>query len=223
VLDSDGVRWAADLGPESYDRIESRGMDLWNRAQQSDRWKIFRLSNFSHNTLVIDDQLQVAASNAPIIKFVDDPKCPYSIVDMSSAYKDQAVTALRGVSLLPSHEVLIQDELTGLRPGSRVRWAMITPGEPEGLGSRELVLHQGEKRLTLLLISPSVAEWNQVDTATPQHEWDSPNPGTRMVTFEARAPASGKLTLAVAATPGSCRAPVARKYQIVALEKWGRS
>src|SRR5262249_7860854 len=36
VLDSDGQRWAVDLGKEDYNAIESRGMDLWNSSQNSD-------------------------------------------------------------------------------------------------------------------------------------------------------------------------------------------
>ncbi|MHC4170726.1 MAG: heparinase II/III domain-containing protein, partial [Planctomycetota bacterium] len=38
VLDADGVRWAMDLGAEGYHGIESRGMNLWDRSQDSDRW-----------------------------------------------------------------------------------------------------------------------------------------------------------------------------------------
>ena len=72
VLDSDGVRWATDLGSEGYYRIESRNMNLWSSAQNSDRWTIFRLSNFGHNTLVIDNQLQVVSGNAKIVAFSDD-------------------------------------------------------------------------------------------------------------------------------------------------------
>ncbi len=70
VLDSDGVRWASDLGAEDYNGIEQRGMNLWGTAQNSDRWTIFRLSNFGHNTLVIDDQLQHAAGNTTITQFL---------------------------------------------------------------------------------------------------------------------------------------------------------
>ena len=43
VLDSGKVRWAVDIGPEPYHRIEAMGMNLWSGAQNSDRWKLFRL------------------------------------------------------------------------------------------------------------------------------------------------------------------------------------
>ena len=222
VLDSDGVRWASDLGAEDYNAIEQRHMDLWNRAQNSDRWTIFRLSSFSHNTLVIDDQLQVAAGNAPMTSFSDDAQRPFAIVDMSPVYEGEAASARRGVTLLPSREVLVQDELTGLKPGSHVRWGMITRGRPDELGKDSLVLRQGAKQLKLAVVEPANVEWQEIDTAKPRHEWDTPNPGTRMVAFQATAPASGKLTLVVAATPGSCDKPVAAELKVRRLEDWGK-
>ena len=54
VLDAEGLRWAVDLGPESYHKIESRGMNLWGRSQDAERWRIFRYNNLSHNTLVVN-------------------------------------------------------------------------------------------------------------------------------------------------------------------------
>lgn len=220
VLDADGVRWAEDLGAEGYYGIESRKMDLWNRSQDSDRWTIFRLSNLGHNTLVIDGRLQRAAGKAEISKFSDDPMRPFSIVDMSPVYKSQVKSARRGVVLLPSHEVLIQDELTGLKPGSQVRWGMITHGEPDKLGRSALNLRQGSESLRLTAVTPQRLVWKQIETEHPPHEWDSPNPGTRMVSFEAIAPEDGKLTIVVAATPGSCSNATASKSPIIPLEKW---
>ena len=222
VLDSDGVRWAVDLGSEGYHAIESRKMNLWSRDQDSDRWTIFRQSNHGHNTLVIDDQLQVAAGDAPIVHFSDNPVRPHSIVDLSPVYRGQVDSAWRGVALLPSREVLIQDELTGLRPGSRVRWGMITGGEPAGLGTGVITLRQAGEQLTLTVVTPETIRWKQIDTARPRNEWDSPNPDTRMVTFEATAPDSGILTLTVVATPGTCSEPVASDLPVVPLKSWSR-
>jgi hypothetical protein len=132
-------------------------------------------------------------------------------------------TARRGIALLPSREVLIQDELKGLRPGSRVRWGMITTGEPDSLGKNDLMLRQAGKNLRLAIVSPKTADWRQIETAKPPNKWDSPNPDTRMVAFEATAPASGELTLIVAATPGSCVAAAASKLPVVRLRDWSRS
>lgn len=211
VLDADGVRWALDLGAESYHGIESRGMNLWSRSQNSDRWTIFRQSSHGHNTLVIDGELQRVSGTGKIVHFSEEPAFPNSVVDMSSVYKGQAKGVRRGVALLPSNEVLIKDELTGLTSGSRIRWGMITPGAPGSLGSPSIELHQKDARLKLTILSPSASTWHTIDTAKPRNEWDSSNRGTCMVSFEAVAPDSGELTLTVLATPGTCTESVARR------------
>ncbi|QDU87048.1 Heparinase II/III-like protein [Pirellulimonas nuda] len=208
VLDADGVRWALDLGAENYHGIESRGMNLWDRSQDSDRWTIFRQMNHSHNTLVIDDQLQRAAGRSEVVKFSDDPQNALTIVDLTETYGDQARSIRRGVRLLPWGQVLIQDELTGLKPGTHVRWGMVTPGRPESdPGADEMVLRQEEATLRMKIQSPSAAQWRLIDTEKPRNAWDSPNRNTRMVAFESIAPDSGRLTLRVLLTPGSVDAP----------------
>ncbi len=204
VLDADGVRWAIDLGAEGYNGIESRGMNLWSAAQDSDRWTIFRQSNSGHNTLVIDGKLQVAKGDAKIVEFSDDPESPHSVADLSAVYKGQADRVRRGVSLLPSREVRIEDDLTGLAPGSHVRWGMITRAEVGPIADATLELQQQGQRLTLTIVEPLGATWTTVNTEKPRHEWDSANPGTTMVAFEGTAPADGHLRLVVVATPGSC-------------------
>lgn len=229
VFDADGVRWAVDLGAEGYHRIESRGMNLWSRAQDSDRWTIFRQSNHGHNTLVIDGQLQRASGNGRIVGFSDTAAFPHSVLDMSSVYEGQAKSVRRGVGLLSSGAVLIQDELTGLKPGSRVRWGVITPAKPHKPhqpDATSIELRREDARLELTVLSPRPAGqgplWQTIDTARPRNDWDSPNRGTCMVAFQAPAPQSGELTLAVLATPGSRADSAAGPPELRPLEDWGR-
>jgi len=220
VLDADGVRWAVDLGAEGYHGIESRGMNLWSAAQNSDRWTIFRQSNAGHNTLVIDGQLQVAKGHAPIIEFSDKPDFPHSITDLSAVYQGQAGQVRRGVALLPSREVLIQDELNGLKTGQRVRWGMITRAEVATQASATLHLQQQNQRMELTIVEPPGATWSIINTEKPPHEWDSPNPGTRMVAVEVETPSSGELRVVVLATPGSCDANSKKSPGVRPLSDW---
>ncbi len=223
VLDADGVRWALDLGAEGYHGIESRGMNLWDRRQESDRWKIFRQRNEGHNTLVVDGGLQKASASGRFVRFSDDAAFPHSVLDLGAVYEGRLKSAFRGVALLPSREVLIQDRLTGLAPGSRVRWGMITPGTPAEPGGASIRLAQGGARLELAILSPPGACWTIVDTAAPRQAWDSPNPGTRMLAFEVAAPESGELSLAVLATPGSCGTSSRTRLALKpSPEEWGR-
>jgi hypothetical protein len=222
VLDAGGVRWATDLGAEGYHGIESRGMNLWSSAQNSDRWTIFRQSNAGHNTLVIDGELQRASGSGRIVDFSDDPAFPHSVVDLSEVYDGQAKSVRRGVALLNSRDVLIQDQLVGLKPGSRVRWGMITPGTPGDANGSNVALRQQDAHLTLSILSPRASTWQVIDTATPRNEWDSRNRGTRMMAFETVAPESGELRLAVLASPGAGGESAAGKIELRPLESWGR-
>ena len=121
---------------------------------------------------------------------------------MSSVYKGQADSVQRGVALLPSGEVLIRDQLTGLAPDRSVRWGMITPATAKESGTNTIQLEQDGKSLTLSVLEPVEATWKVLDTSTPRNPWDSPNRGTRMVALECDAPDSGRLTYLVLATPG---------------------
>ncbi|MBM3878430.1 MAG: heparinase [Verrucomicrobia bacterium] len=220
VLDAEGVRWATDLGAEGYHRIESRGMNFWSMAQESQRWTVFRQGSLSHNTLVIDDQLQQAAGHASIVRFSASPDFPHSVVDMSAVYAGQAATAHRGIALLPTGEVLVRDRLTGLQPGVSVRWGMVTPATAVQPGARSLELRQQDVSLTLRILQPTAATWALLDTAKPKNEWDSPNRGTVMTAFTVTAPTSGILDLAVQLIPGNRPATPADRVNLKPPLDW---
>ena len=210
VLDADGVRWAVDLGAEGYHRIESRGMNFWSMAQNSDRWRVFRQNNDSHNTLVIGGALQVAAGDSKVVRFSEHAAMPHSVVDLTPVYAGQAASVHRGVVLLANGDVLVRDRLTGMKPGTAVRWGMVTRGTPDAAGKRSMTLRQGDASLRLEILLPAETAWSLVDTAKPRNEWDSPNRGTVMTAFHAEAPESGVLDLAVVFVPGS-RQPTPRE------------
>ncbi len=222
VLDADGVRWGLDLGAEPYHAIEARGMKLWDRGQDSDRWRLFRLNNLSHNTLTINGHLHVAKGMARLVSFSAEGSFPHSVVDLGEVYAGQAEAVYRGVALLPSGQVLIRDSLRGLIPGDRVRWGMVTRATMAGTTGAVVELTQDKQSLQLRLLAPADIVWNEVDTAQPRADWDSPNPGTRMVAFEAIAPADGKIELAVLFTPGSRTAAALDEVDLRPPQEWAK-
>jgi hypothetical protein len=201
VLDADGVRWAYDLGMESYHRIESRKMDLWSPRQDSDRWRVFRLSSLSHNTLVIDGQRQLAKGKATVTDFREGRE-PSTTLDLSPVYTNAQQVTRKG-TLLPSGEFRLDDTLKGLKPGVSVRWGMVTKAQPDASRTGTLLLCEAGKRLSLTPVHDKTTVWKTFETAKTPNEWDSENPGTVMVGFETAAPASGELKLSVLFTPGS--------------------
>jgi hypothetical protein len=201
VLDADGVRWAYDLGSESYNRIESRKMNLWSPNQDSDRWRVFRLSSLSHNTLVIDGQLQLAKGKARVASFRGAPD-PETVLDLTPVYTNAARVTRTG-ALLPSGEFRLTDTLKGARPGACVRWGMVTKAQPDAQRTGPLLLREEGKSLRLTPLHDAATGWKTYAVAKTPNEWDSPNKGFVMVGFEAVVPASGELALTVLFTPGS--------------------
>ena len=208
VLDAEGVRWAYDIGAESYHRIESRKMDLWSSKQTADRWRVFRLSNLSHNTLVIDGQLQLAKGKAKVVSFREGPESE-TVLDLTPVYTN-AAQVLRTGTLLATREYRLTDTLKGLKPGAVVRWGMVTRATPDAQRTGNLLLREADKQLCLSPLHDSATEWKTYEVAKTPNEWDSPNTGMVMVGFETAAPASGELTLTVLFTPGGLKQPNAR-------------
>lgn len=201
VLDYAGIRWGSNTGGESYNRIEQRGWRLWDYAQNSNRWKIFRLNNFSKNTLVIDNQLQLASGRATLKSFKAEP-APETVLDLTPVYQGQASKIIRAGKLLPSGEFQITDTLAGLKPGAIVRWALLTTAQATLNDTPVMILTKNGETLKLTLKHDAAARWKIIDAEKPRNEWDSPNKGYRQITFETIAPENGELTLEVLITPG---------------------
>ncbi|MBC8009650.1 MAG: heparinase II/III family protein, partial [Burkholderiales bacterium] len=113
VLEADGVRWALDLGTESYGKMRAAKLDLWNYTQDSNRWTTFRVGPEGHNILRFDDARQTVAGHAPIRALPDAPDGTVGdVVDLSSLYAGQVARVTRTVRLHPDRSVSIADEWT---------------------------------------------------------------------------------------------------------------
>ncbi|MCL1921651.1 MAG: heparinase II/III-family protein [Kiritimatiellaeota bacterium] len=200
VFDAEGVRWAHDLGMEGYHGIESRGMNLWDSRQGSDRWKIFRLNNFSHNTLTIGNSLQKADGAAKVTTFKEGDGGAVAIIDLSGIYTNTS-SVLRTV-LFADGGLTLADTLNGLVPGTPVRWSMLTRAVPDEARVGSIILREKGKQLKLAATHDAKLEWKTEDVSAPQNEWDSKNPGMTRVFFEAVAPESGELMFCILFTPG---------------------
>ncbi len=216
VLDMKGVRWAVDLGSQNYNSLESRGIDLWNKSQESERWTVFRLNNFSHNTLVVDGQLQHVNGHGTITRFSDAPGHPFAVVDMTPVYEGQLASALRGVRLLgPS--VLIQDEIKTLDRETRLRWAMTTRAEVALESADTATLRQNGQAISLRVFAPASVKLALCGIETPPHDYDEKNPNTRMLSFQTSLPASSSSRWTILIEPS---APPALPPDIVPMENW---
>ncbi len=110
ILEADSVRWAIDLGTESYDKMRAAKLDLWNYGQNSDRWTTFRCGPEGHNIMRFDTARQDISGFGTIEK---RPNTEGAIgsnkVDLTSLYKSQVEKASRSVTLSQNKSILIED------------------------------------------------------------------------------------------------------------------
>lgn len=216
VLDMEGLRWALDLGAQGYHGLESKGIGLWSKNQESDRWTVFRLNNFSHNTLVVDEKLQMVKGHAPITAFSDDARTPYTIIDLAPVYEGQLAEAKRGVRLV-NESVLVQDEVRALEEAASVRWGMVTPAEVTIENATTAILKQGGHTLSLRVLSPADAQLELYETENPPRDYDSKNPNTRMIGFTTDVASFAEKTLVVFLQKGEAAGTTP---QVAPLEEW---
>ena len=183
VFEADGVRWAIDLGSEDYNTTETRGVDLWNMAQQSQRWDVFRYNNRSHNTLTFNDKLQRVNGSAQIIESDSATARRFVKTDLTPVYAGQVDKVERTISLVDNDYLLIEDEITAGKNYTWMRWTLMTRATPKILSDNTVMLEQDGKRCLLKIESETPIVWRFEKTPTV-NTFDSPNPDVTMVVFD---------------------------------------
>ncbi len=196
VLDAKGVRWASDLGAQDYLSIESKGWNLWNSSQQSDRWRVYRLNNFSHNTLTLGGQLHAVKGFARITAFTTNA----ATVDLSPIFAGQAKHVLRQFSVGKNERVTIRDDIAEAKPGLSVRWQMLTHADIQTDHQRATLRLNGQE-LRAKIISPANAEFEIASAQPPDDGVNQANPSARILAVNASVPETGKLTVEVELQP----------------------
>lgn len=216
VYEADGVRWAVDLGMQSYETLESRGMKIWGVEQDSQRWTVFRLNNFSHNTLTIDGQLHRADGHATVERFSGAANRRLAILDLSPVFAGQASQVRRGFQMQPDRGFIVQDEIAGLTAGQNVRWQMATPAAITLAGDTATLTHEG-RTLTVRALIPAGATFTVVSADPPPRDHDVDNPGISLLRLDVTADGSTRLILAVQVSPGE---PAPERPDIRPLNDW---
>ncbi len=206
ILEADGVRWAVDLGRESYPHARANGMaaDLFKTTQASKRWSIFRCGPESHNLLRFDGAPPLVTAKAEIRPLPPSATgAPGFLVDLSPVVRDQVVRAERRVRLHPDRSVSIEDEWTTRTAASHVTFQWLTRAEVTAQADGATLRQNGETlRLRFTTTSERPARLEVEDVSAPRHPWDSPNPGLRRIVIHLDTPAATTAHLRVTAAPG---------------------
>lgn len=216
VMDADGVRWAMDLGMQAYETLESKGVDLWNMKQNSQRWQVFRYNNFAHNTLAINNQLQSAKGVAVINNFSSKPSYLNAIADLTKLYDSSVSKLIRGVAIINEKFVVIRDEVETNSDSVTIRWSMVTQAKVKIINDSSAQLIKDGKQLLLNIQSPFKSVLRTWGTS-PTTNYDAKNPGTLIVGFEVKLPPNTKTFLNVLLVPKINNNKVNRNIQELVL------
>ncbi len=219
VMDADGVRWAMDFGMQDYNSLETKGVDLWNKGQDSQRWQVFRYGNLEHNTLTVNNGLQLVKGDAPITSSSGTPQFMNATTSLTELYAGALANANRGLAIVNQAYVVVRDELETATSQASVRWTMLTPATVTLLSKNRAELTKDGKKLIVQVQEPADVTLKTWPT-DPPHDYDAPNPGTTLLGFEITMPANTKGALTVLLIPEKAAAKPTQPVR--PLQTWPR-
>ena len=200
VYEWGGVRWASDLGSQSYHSLESKGIKLFTRGKpNAPRWKVYRLNNFPHNTLTVNESIHEQHGTATMEKIFNSKSKHGAQFDMASLFPDLS-SAVRTIYLGKGDKVTCIDKLTAKDSECKVRWNMTTTTKARIIDDHTISLTQNGKEVHLRVISPKGAKAYIKDN-TPPASYDAPNKGSWRVGFECVVPSKKSTTIKVELVP----------------------
>lgn len=200
VMVANGERWAMDFGRQDYHSLESLGLDIWNKTQNSDRWKVFRYTNLAHNTLTFNNCMQDVKGYVCLNGSSSLTKQPSVSADLTPVYPGQIKSAKRQVEIVDGKYVLVSDEIHTGKKSTTMRWTMLTPSDAKLKGKNKIVLSRNGKRLVMEINAPVKVRLKTWSTS-PTTSYDAPNPGTVLVGFESALPANSHYKFRVKLIP----------------------
>jgi len=218
VMEANGVRWAMDFGMQNYESLESKGIQLFGRTQDAQRWTVFRYTNFVHNTLTIDSLHQRVVGYAPIISTGTTAVNMNAVTDISAVYDSMVAKAVRGIAILDKSYVVVRDEIKTNNKIAKIRWTMLTPATVQITSANTAELTKDGKKLKLQVSSPGKVTMKTWST-DPPNSYDAPNPGTTLVGFEVTLDANTENTLEVMLIPGNVNTKSVKKTSPLAAWK----
>lgn len=219
VMEADGVRWAMDFGMQEYNSLESKGVKLWGKEQDSERWRVFRYRNQVHNTLTVNDSLQRVDGYAAITGFSKKPEFMSATTDLTQMYGNALAKANRGVAIVDGNHVVVRDELQGGDREATVTWTLLTPATVRIVNGNTAELTKDGKKLLLQVAEPASVTLKTGSTQGP-NEYDAPNPGTTLLTFNVPVPARATAALTVRLLPEKAAGKTPKA--VPALANWPR-
>jgi|BioPla2DNA2_1021312.scaffolds.fasta_scaffold07368_3 hypothetical protein len=185
VFDDLGVRWFVELGPEDYNKIESRGMNLWSASQNSDRWKLLRYNNFGHSVPVINGNLQLVDQLTSFIEteIGDIGEESSATIELTPVYKNDVAKAVRKATLESNGNLIIEDTFEALPDKeAKIERRFITPAQVDVKDDGAILTLQAanDNSMNLQKYFKTQSEAETAISVIPcatENDYDAKNPG----------------------------------------------
>lgn len=224
VYDSQGLRWASDLGKYDYEVVGSNLAGLnppkshSDFSQNSARWDIFRVSNISHNNISIKKSSETKWQRfkvdgmATLDEIYDTPAKRGTKINLKPliGLNNELNTISRSIYLANDSYLEIKDEIANGTEPVDLYWNMLTTALVEKLNDSQIKLTQGGKTVVLDITSSNVSVpfTIEINRSTdpivynPSATYERKNLDSSMLGFTAVIPANTNVTFTIKLTDG---------------------
>ena len=133
IFEINGERWVTDPGNQAYHELEKTGFDLWNKAQDSQRWTLLNKGNYGHSTITINNQLHKVDGKATIVDFKQGEK-PEVTFDLTPVFEGVLKSSKRKFTKESPTSLLIDDFIEINESTETITWQLITTFDIEVTG-----------------------------------------------------------------------------------------
>ena len=165
---------------ENYHPIEALGIKLWDRNQNGERWKLFRLGSESHNILRINNAPQRVNASAKLISSSIGGDSPETLLDATALYPNLATRVTRRFILENRSRLIIEDTFEGLPQNARISWQMLTSATVEKTDNGVILRKDGKALRGKSSALPQIEVQPVEELMQP---YEQPMPGFFMLRF----------------------------------------
>ena len=133
IFEINGERWVTDPGNQAYHELEKTGFDLWNKAQDSQRWTLLNKGNYGHSTITINNQLHKVDGKATIVDFKQGEK-PEVTFDLTPVFEGVLKSSKRKFTKESPTSLLIDDLIEINESTETITWQLISTFDIEVTG-----------------------------------------------------------------------------------------
>jgi hypothetical protein len=162
VLDMNGERFASDLGRDSYDLP-----GYFDLSEGGGRWEYFRLNTKSHNTLVLNNDIQRAAAKAPITEMNSASGNTEAKINLTEAYRPHVNGVIRSFTLTNEENVEITDEVVWREGKKHFRWQILTDASIKIQGGKA-ILTKNNQSVQVEILQPNNLIFKAESATQPQ-------------------------------------------------------